>query len=278
MENEIIFLGDRIIDKKFLIAKEVYDSRFVEFTEVEKEQMATFEEELIAIRGHFIGLFGEVLKDQLEEEQAMEIFSKWGKETGEMIFKSGAPLEEALKDTKYYRTYIWKAIKEEVISNNLSLETVFEVGSIINPLMDHAAYAFSLTYIKRFELNLLNAKEAILELSIPVVPLMKGQAILPLIGNLDTERAKFLIDHATSEANRLKLRKLIVDLSGVLIVDTMVADQIFKLISSLKLIGVEAILAGVRPEVAQTIISLGISFDDIKIVSGVERALVELIK
>ena len=278
MENEIIYIGKRIIDKKVLIATEVNNSRTAEYTDLEKEQIAPFEKELIVVRAQFVSLFGEVLRDQLEEAKAMEIFSKWGKETGEMIYKGGAPLEEALKDTKYYRTYIWKAIKEEVMSNDLSMETVFKVGAIINPLLDHAAYAFSLAFIKHFESNLINAREAILELSTPVVCLMKGNAILPLIGNIDTERAKLLIEHATTEASRLNLRKLIVDLSGVPIVDTMVADQIFKLINSLRLIGVEAILSGVRPEVAQTIVGLGISFEDITIVSGVERALEEMVK
>ena len=278
MQNDIVFLGERIIEHKFRIAKEVNDRRTAEYSELEKEQVAPYEKEIIAIRAQFVGLFGEVLKDQLGEDQAMEVFSKWGKETGEMIYKSGAPLDEALKDTKYYRSYIWQAIKEEVMSNKLSIETVFSVGAIVNPLMDHAAYAFSLTYIKSFQSNLLNAKEAIIELSVPVVPLIAGYAILPLIGNLDTERAKFLIEHATSEASKLNLRKLIIDLSGLPIVDTMVADQIFTLIKTLKLIGVETILTGVRPEVAQTIISLGISFDGLEITSSVEHALKELIK
>lgn len=278
MENEIVFLGEKIISSKFNIAKEVNDSRLAEYSEVEREQVAPFEKEIIEIRANFIGLFGEVLKNQLGENQSLEIFSSWGKETGEMIYKSGAPLEEALKDTRYYRSYIWRTIKDEVMANNLSMETIFTVGSIIDPLMDHAAYAFSLTYINRFQTTLNNAKEALIELSVPVVPLKSGYAILPLIGNLDTERAKVLMEETTSAALRLKLEKIIIDISGVYLVDTMVADQIFKLIDALRLLGVQSILTGVRPEVAQTMVGLGIDFSSINVSTNVERAMNEFLE
>lgn len=277
MKNEIVFLGERIIANRFHIAKEVNDTRLAEYTELERGQVAPFEQEIINIRANFIGLFGEILKNQLGEEESFEIISNWGKETGEMIFMSGAPLEEALKDTRYYRSYIWRGIKAEVMANNMTLDIVFKIGSIIDPLMDHAAYAFSLTYIKNFESTLTKAKEALIELSVPVVPLKKGYAILPLIGNLDTERAKILLEETTSTALKLNLEKLIIDISGIYIVDTMVADQIFKLIAALKLLGVETILTGVRPEVAQTMIGLGIDFSGIKVATNVERALKEFL-
>lgn len=277
MKNEIVFLGERIIANRFHIAKEVNDTRLAEYTELERGQVAPFEQEIINIRANFIGLFGEILKNQLREEESFEIISNWGKETGEMIFMSGAPLEEALKDTRYYRSYIWRGIKAEVMANNMTLDIVFKIGSIIDPLMDHAAYAFSLTYIKNFESTLTKAKDALIELSVPVVPLKKGYAILPLIGNLDTERAKILLEETTSTALKLNLEKLIIDISGVYIVDTMVADQIFKLIAALKLLGVETILTGVRPEVAQTMIGLGIDFSGIKLATNVERALKEFL-
>jgi rsbT co-antagonist protein RsbR len=155
-----------------------------------------------------------------------------------------------------YSTFIWKAIKEEMDNNNMSIETAFKVGAIINPLMHHAAYCFSLTYIDFYRSNLDNVKTALIELSVPVVHLKNGYAILPLIGNIDTERAKILIEETLKSANRLKLETLIIDLSGVYIVDTIVADQIFKLIESLNLLGVESIVTGVRPEVAQLVLDL----------------------
>ncbi|MGB8268087.1 MAG: STAS domain-containing protein, partial [Priestia megaterium] len=121
------------------------------------------------------------------------------------------------------------------------------------------------------------AQSAFLELSVPVVPLAKGMAILPLIGNIDTERANYLMEETLKSVNRLQLQRLILDLSGVYIIDTMVADRIFKVIDSLKLLGVETILTGIRPEVAQTIVSIGIDFSSLTIKSSLQKAIEDVL-
>ncbi|MED3940187.1 STAS domain-containing protein [Priestia megaterium] len=188
-------------------------------------------------------------------------------------------MDEALKDTKDYRTFLWKILKEVIKGNNLSIDTVFEVGEIIDLLLDHAAYSFSLSYVHFYQLTLERAQSAFLELSIPVVPLAKGMAIfsLPLIGNIDTERANYPMEEALKSANRLQFQRLIVDLSGVYIIDTMVADQIFKVVDSLKLLGVETILTGIRPEVAQTTVSIAIDFNNLTIKSSLQKATENLL-
>jgi len=114
--------------------------------------------ELINIRAHFIILFGEVLRDYLNEERALQKFTQWGKETEEMFCNLKVPLDEALKDTKDYRTFLWKILKEVIKENNLSIDTVFEVGGIIDPLLDHAAYSFSLSYVHFYQLTLERAQ------------------------------------------------------------------------------------------------------------------------
>ena len=233
--------------------------------------------ELINIRAHFISLFGEVLRDHLGEKTALQKFTQWGKEKGEMFCNLKVPLDEALKDTRYYRTFLWKKLKEVIKENNLSIDTVFEVGEIIDPLLDHAAYSFSLSYVHFYQLTLERAQSAFLELSVPVVPLAKEIAVLPLIGNIDTERANYLMEETLKSVNRLQLQRLILDLSGVYIIDTMVADRIFKVIDSLKLLGVETILTGIRPEVAQTIVSIGIDFSSLTIKSSLQKAIEDVL-
>lgn len=275
MDNELVYLGETLVNHKFLIAQKVHDSRMLEFTEQQRSQLSSspVEKELIEIRANFIGLFGEILRDQIEESVAIEKIINWGKETGELIFRMGAPLEEALKDTRFYRSFIWRALREEILNNKMSVDTVFKVGSIFDPLLDHAAYAFSLTFVHSYGKDIQNAKLALLELSVPVVPLKKGTAILPLIGNIDTERAKLLIEETLKSANKLQLERLIIDLSGLYIVDTMVANQIFIVFDSLKLLGVETILTGIRPEVAQIMIKLGLDFSEIKVMANLEQAI-----
>ncbi|WP_456364165.1 STAS domain-containing protein [Priestia aryabhattai] len=276
MIDEIGFLGKKILDHKLEIAKEVHEDRLSGITEEERKQLAPFEEKLINIRAHFIGLFGEVLKEHLDKKEALEKLSHWGKETGEMFFSLKAPLDEALKDTKYYRIFIWKMLKNEIKKHKMSVETVFEVGEIIDPLLDHAVYSFSLTYVEYHQQTLKRARSAFLELSVPVVPVKKGTAILPLVGDIDTERANYLMEQTLESANKMQLQQLILDLSGVFIIDTMVADQIFKVIEALKLLGVVTILTGLRPEVAQTIVSLGLDFSSQRVMGSLQQAIEEL--
>jgi len=276
MIDEIGFLGEKILEHKLAIAKEVHEDRLSGITENEREQLAPFEEKLINIRANFIGLFGEVLKEHLNEKDALEKFSQWGKKTGEMFFSLNVPLDEALKDTRYYRIYLWKTLKNEIKKQKISADTIFEIGEIIDPLLDHAAYSFSLSYVDYHQLTLKRARSAFLELSVPVVPVKKGTAILPLVGDIDTERANYLMEETLESANKMQLQQLIVDLSGVFIIDTMVADQLFKVIDALKLLGVETILTGVRPEVAQTIVSLGLDFSSKRVKGSLQQAIEEL--
>jgi rsbT co-antagonist protein RsbR len=278
MNNELQSLGEKISENKYEIAKRVHESRLAGISEEERQQIAHIEEEIINIRANYIGLYGKALKERWDDDKAFQMILNWGKETGEFIYNLRIPLDEALLDTGIYRMFIRKTIQEEVKEQNMSIDTVFEVLSIIDPLMDKAVYSFSLAYIHFYQANLEKASRAFLELSVPVVPLTRGVAILPLIGNIDTDRAKLLMEETLKEAANRKLSHLIVDLSGVVTVNTMVADQLFKIIRALRLVGVKTILTGIRPEVAQTMVSLGLDFYDLAIKVNLEQAFNELTK
>jgi rsbT co-antagonist protein RsbR len=272
MENQLKFIGEHIVDKKYEIAMQVHENRLAGVSAIEREAITPIEKDIIDIRANYIGIYGEILIDQLSQEEAFERMFTWGKETGDYIYKLGVPLDEALIDTSYYRTFIWSAIEQLIRDNNMNLDIVFKVLSIIDPLMDNAVYSFSLTYVKSYQLTLETANSAFLELSVPVVPLTKGVAILPVIGNIDTERARLLMEQTLEEATRQNLSYLLFDLSGVLIVDTMVANQIFRIINALSLVGVHTVLTGIRPEVAQTMVSLGIDIKGLMIKKNLEQA------
>ncbi|WP_026695704.1 STAS domain-containing protein [Peribacillus kribbensis] len=261
MENDLKILGKTILEEKYKIAKKVHEIRLSEASDAQKKLISQIEEqEVIKIRADFVALFGEALIKGVDKEKAYNDIEKWGKETGQFVFSLGIPLDEALKDTAFYRTFISEALEEAVIKHNMTVKTVFTSSRIIDPLLDHAVFCFSLTYVQYYKKTIENAKTAFLELSVPVVPLSNGVAILPLVGNIDTERAALLMEETLKEAGRLKLSYLILDISGVVIIDTMVAHQIFSVMDALKLLGVETIITGIRPEIAQTVVSLGLDF------------------
>ncbi|MBE2978736.1 STAS domain-containing protein [Priestia megaterium] len=273
MDN-LHFLGERILEKKYEIAKMVHTNRMADLKEIKDVNLTN--EEIIELRANFIGYFGQALMAGIDEKTIFDQIVKWAKESGEFASNLGISLSEALEDTTYYRKFIWEVLKEEIRRHNMSTETIFELITIIDPLLDKAVFAFSLTYVNIHQETLKKAKGAFLELSVPVVPITKGIAILPLIGEIDTERATLLLEETLKKANELKLSHMLFDLSGVMIVDTMVAHQIFKIVEALGLLGVKTILIGIRPEVAQTMIQLGIDFSQITIKANLEQALLGL--
>lgn len=276
MESEIQFLGKTIIERTKALAEEIHNERLAGISEIEREQLAFVEAEILRMRAEFIQLFGEALLNYFDEASLQQRMANWGKEIGEIIFQMGIPLDEALRDTKFYRTFIWKAVREEVEKHQMAINTVFEASAIIDTLLDEAVYYVSLTFVKFHERMLDEAKRAFIEVSAPVVPVTKEIAVLPLIGNVDTERAQLLMETALISAKKLQLSHLVLDLSGVLTVDTMVADQIFKIVSALKLLGVKVIITGIQPETAHTLASLGVDFKTIQTKADLQQALVDL--
>jgi rsbT co-antagonist protein RsbR len=122
--------------------------------------------------------------------------------------------------------------------------------------------------------QLVAQQEMINELSSPVIGLNNEMGLLPIIGEIDTSRAKFIMENTLQQCIEKDISHLLIDLSGVLIIDTMVAQQIFQLIDTLGLIGVKATISGIRPEIAMTAVQLGLSFEKISIKSNLAQAIV----
>ncbi|SFE01874.1 rsbT co-antagonist protein RsbR [Bacillus sp. OV194] len=101
----------------------------------------------------------------------------------------------------------------------------------------------------------------------------KDIGVLPIVGEITPERAETILDQTLAEILSKRLNQLFIDLSGVGTVDTMVAQQLFQIINSLKLLGVSTILSGIKPDVAQTAVQLGIGLSSVKIMNNLRDAL-----
>lgn len=137
-----------------------------------------------------------------------------------------------------------------------------------------------ITFINRnqelYEKFLNSQRELITDLSSPVIKLNENIALLPLIGEIDTQRAKSVFEKTLATCSSENIHRLLIDLSGVPIVDTMVANELFELIKGLELVGTNASLSGIRPELAQTAVQLGIDFSRVQIFSSIAIALAKL--
>jgi len=116
-------------------------------------------------------------------------------------------------------------------------------------------------------------REVIRELSLPILPVGREVLVAPLIGALDQERMQQLQSQVLKRVERIHARLLILDVTGVPIIDTHVAQGLMNLVRGLRLLGANVALVGVRPEVAQTIVALGVHLRDIEVFSDLGSAL-----
>ena len=96
---------------------------------------------------------------------------------------------------------------------------------------------------------------------------------MPVIGEIDTTRARSLLEDVPYKCVEVGINKLFIDISSVTFMDTMVANEMFHLIDVLQLLGIKTSLSGIRPEVAQASIQLGVDFGNISTFSSLKQAL-----
>lgn len=101
-------------------------------------------------------------------------------------------------------------------------------------------------------------RQEMLELSTPVVKLWEGVLALPLIGTLDSERTQIVMESLLQKIVETGATTAIIDITGVPTVDTLVAQHLLKTVAAAQLMGADCIISGIRPQIAQTIIHLGI--------------------
>lgn len=116
-------------------------------------------------------------------------------------------------------------------------------------------------------------QRAIYELSAPVINVWDSVLTVPLIGMMNNERANELIERLLASASRSGTRYVILDLTGVDAIDTLIAGHILRLLRSLRLLGVEGLVAGISPQVAQTMVGLGVELEQVRTFRSLRESL-----
>lgn len=115
--------------------------------------------------------------------------------------------------------------------------------------------------------------ETLLELSTPVVKLWDGIVALPLVGTLDSARTQVVMEALLQALVDTGSEHAIIDITGVAAVDTQVAQHLLKTVQAARLLGAECIISGIRPQIAQTVVALGIEFGDIQTKANLSDAM-----
>lgn len=130
-------------------------------------------------------------------------------------------------------------------------------------LLDRLGLFTAETFQKSREEVIVRQQQEMLELSTPVVKLWEGILALPLIGTLDSARTQTVMESLLQKIVETECETAIIDITGVPTVDTLTAQHLLKTVAAARLMGVDCIISGIRPQIAQTIVHLGVDLSSV---------------
>jgi rsbT co-antagonist protein RsbR len=185
------------------------------------------------------------LKEQLSEisrSRAVQGFTPT--ETATFVFSFKEPL--------------FRRLREDVSDPQILADQIWGLSELLDAL---GLYTTEVHLATREDL-IRRAQEDMLELSTPVVKLWKGILALPLVGTLDSARTQVVMETLLEAIVNTDSKIAIIDITGVPVVDTVVAQHLIKTMTAARLMGAECIISGIRPQIAQAIVHLGINVLD----------------
>jgi len=151
----------------------------------------------------------------------------------------------------------------------LLAEQLWEISQTLDALGMHTIRTFQ----KSREAVIKRQQEELLELSTPVVKLWDGVLALPMIGTLDSQRTQVVMESLLQRIVDTGSEIAIIDITGVPTVDTLVAQHLLKTVTAIRLMGADCIISGVRPQIAQTIVHLGLDLQGVVTKANLADAL-----
>ncbi|MGE8081930.1 STAS domain-containing protein [Peribacillus loiseleuriae] len=192
----------------------------------------------------------------------------------EKVVRLGWPLSFIIEGLHKFTLVVINGmvVKEQVTKDN-QMEIIYDLDKWASPMKQEIISIYTQTWERTVSLQ----KMALQELSAPLIPVIEGITIMPLIGTIDTERAKQIMENLLTGVVKQRSEVVLIDITGVPIVDTMVAHHIIQAAEAIRLVGAKCMICGIRPEIAQTIVSLGINLNEIvtknSLKKGIDAAL-----
>ncbi|MCX2919755.1 STAS domain-containing protein [Stenotrophomonas rhizophila] len=197
--------------------------------------------------------------EELSRERVLKGFNS--SETASFIFSLKRPLFEV--------------IQQGYANDPAQLgDQLWAVSELIDQLGLHTVSVFQ----KTREDVIQRQQEEMLELSTPVVKLWEGVLALPMIGTLDSQRTQVVMESLLQRIVDTGSEIAIIDITGVPTVDTLVAQHLLKTVTAIRLMGADAVISGVRPQIAQTIVHLGLDLQGIVTKANLADALALALK
>lgn len=259
-------INEVIIHNRSSIEEE-WKSQMMQFKEDERELASVTNEVYKNSNTEFIdNLLNHVIDGQDEISSDLQDFF-------ERTVQIGWPLSFVTKGLQLFRRIGLKTI----VNKKEDIDGIMDTFEVFDRSID-TLYEKIVTYsTQNWKDTISVQKKALLELSAPLIPVFESISVMPLIGTIDTERARLIMENLLDGVIKNRSQVVLIDITGVPVVDTMVAHHIIQAAEAVRLIGSKCILVGIRPEIAQTIVNLGIDLSEFPtrstLLKGIEAAL-----
>ena len=192
----------------------------------------------------------------------------------EALSRSRAAAGQSAGDTSVFVLALKRPVFK-LVQGRMGTQPDRMMGAVwaISSLVDRMAQWTVTTYQQTREDIIKRQQQDLLELSTPVIKLFEGVLAVPMIGTLDSSRTQVVMETLLQRIVDTGSKLAIIDITGVPTVDTLVAQHLLKTVSAIRLMGAECIISGIRPQIAQTIVHLGIDLQGIASKASLADAL-----
>ncbi len=203
------------------------------------------------------------------EAEIDEAFLSRRRRVGQTHATIGLPLNTYFAGMNMFLELLVGLIKQSALSEKEKASTIESVSKLLH--LDTAIVVE--TYNQLIEETLTAQTRSLLEMSTPVTQIWEGILLLPIVGIIDSKRARDIMDGALAKISETQSQIFIMDISGVGVVDTAVANHLIKITRATRLMGCETTISGLSPAIAQTMVDLGIDVGSIKTTATMKDAL-----
>ncbi|MDW4529002.1 RsbT co-antagonist protein RsbRA [Rossellomorea marisflavi] len=215
----------------------------------------------------FVEMIASRLRDSKEFNNRLEEFA-------EKVVRLGWPLTFVTSALNVFGKVVYQGMESSgFITEENYQQQINKFDRWLSPMTNKVIQAYTESWEKTVSLQ----KIALQELSAPLIPVFEKISVMPLVGTIDTERARQIMENLLHGVVKHRAEVVLIDITGVPVVDTMVAHHIIQAADAVRLVGAKCMLVGIRPEIAQTIVNLGIDLTQFMTNStlrkGIEKAL-----
>jgi rsbT co-antagonist protein RsbR len=203
---------------------------------------------------------------------SVEALQQYARDLSERIIPRGVETHEVVGIVLLLRDVLARSLFEKYQRNFALLNRVLDA---YEPAANRIANTVAVSFVDERERVIRQQQDAIRELSTPVLPVRERLLILPIIGVLDRERARQLTEQLLTGIRTHRAKVVVIDITGVADVDETVANHLVQTVDASRLMGANVIITGLSPEIAQTLVTIGVDLSKMNTIGDLQGGLEE---